>query len=166
MIKVLSEDKMLIEYRNDQIHTSPGQSGAALYLIKHQADCLEDLRTAFLNQEFKLDYTHTELIGIHDGSSEDRMTNFAAKIDREMFFTFIYPSILNLLLNIWPNERKEKIHDKVKANLQEMGQGQTKEEESIGRQTINTILELSSDYKKNLLDNQLLQETDNQAQNI
>ena len=34
-----------------------------------------------------------------DGSSSDKMTNYAAKIDRQMYIEFIIPSIHKLILN-------------------------------------------------------------------
>ena len=79
---------MCLNYNNYNINTSPGQSGAAVYLIKNKVNTLEELLSAFDNREFNLNQNDTQMIAIHDGSA-DGVLNYAAIIDRKMINTFI-----------------------------------------------------------------------------
>ena len=56
------------------------------------------------------------MIGIHDGST-DGVINVAAIINRPMFFEFILACTAYLVRRLWPNEKKDKIHNDVLAKL-------------------------------------------------
>ena len=93
-----------MEYRNDKITTSKGQSGSSIFLIKYEASSLEELKAELQKNDFKLNFKNVHLVGIHDGNV-DGMTNVAARIDRAMLFEFILPCIYNLLVSKWPKEK-------------------------------------------------------------
>ena len=83
-----------------------------------------------------------------------------------MIYEYILPCIYNQIISKWGNEKKEPSHqvllDKVEKQLNE----RTEEEKESGRKIISNIIENSSKYKKELVDNQLKTETKNQEQNI
>jgi hypothetical protein len=92
-----------------------------------QAKTLQELQAAFEKGELKLDHKNTKLVGIHDGSS-DGIKNYAAIINRTMFYTFILACTAYLVRELWPNEKKGATYEKVLVELGKMGVGETAEE--------------------------------------
>ena len=72
------------------------------------------------------------MVGIHDGSSGGEK-NYAAIINRKMFFTFILACTAYLVRELWPNEKKGEIYERVLAALEKLSEGVTPEEKEEGR---------------------------------
>lgn len=87
----------MIEYQQEQIAASTGQVGAGLFLIKSNANTLNELHQAYLTGEFSLDSNHIKLIGIHNGSREDKSTNYSLGINNKLMNEFIGPFIRKIL---------------------------------------------------------------------
>ena len=106
----LGQNDLLLKYTNDNIYTSQGQSGSAVYVVKHHASTLAELMLAFEQKEIKLDHDNLCQVGIHDGSS-DGVTNYAVVINRDIFYTFVVPALNNFYRSLWPNEQKENVQE-------------------------------------------------------
>jgi hypothetical protein len=95
---------------------------SAVYLIKHRATTLKDLRQGFIDNEFSLDHQFTQIIGIHDGC-EKGVLNRAAIINKDIFYSFICASTNRLYKTLWANDKKE--NPETLTNLKQLMNGQT-----------------------------------------
>ena len=89
------------------------------------------MKTAYENDDLKLDHNHTCMVGIHGGSSNSGQINHSGIINRGLINTFILPCINHLSKSLFSSEKEENI-ESIK-ELDRLLEDQTEEERDKGR---------------------------------